>query len=72
MKEAYRASQFTFVYAFCEFSIMMVKEYNLSHIDLTKADIVLRGYAGWNSRRALQNLDKIFPKVLSICGNSLC
>ncbi|KAH1068728.1 hypothetical protein AAZX31_03G050100 [Glycine max] len=62
MKEAYRASQFTFVYAFCEFSIMMVKEYNLSHIDLTKADIVLRGYAGWNSRRALQNLDKIFPK----------
>ncbi|KAL2337066.1 hypothetical protein Fmac_011512 [Flemingia macrophylla] len=26
------------------------------------ADIVLRGYSGWNSRRALQVLDDIFPK----------
>ncbi|RDX60190.1 GDSL esterase/lipase CPRD49, partial [Mucuna pruriens] len=34
----------------------------LSHLYARKADIVLRGYAGWNSRRALQVLDKIFPK----------
>ncbi|KAL4606225.1 hypothetical protein ACB092_09G086200 [Castanea dentata] len=27
-----------------------------------KADIFLRGYSGWNSRRALQVLDQIFPK----------
>ncbi|KAM3737711.1 hypothetical protein ACB098_09G076600 [Castanea mollissima] len=27
-----------------------------------KADIFLRGYCGWNSRRALQVLDQIFPK----------
>ncbi|XP_050243918.1 GDSL esterase/lipase CPRD49-like [Quercus robur] len=27
-----------------------------------KADILLRGYSSWNSRRALQVLDKIFPK----------
>uniref|UniRef100_A0A2P2ILT2 Uncharacterized protein MANES_08G092200 n=1 Tax=Rhizophora mucronata TaxID=61149 RepID=A0A2P2ILT2_RHIMU len=26
-----------------------------------KADVVLRGYSGWNSRRALQVLDKVFP-----------
>ncbi|KAL1804648.1 hypothetical protein ACET3Z_027716 [Daucus carota] len=31
-----------------------------------KADIVLRGYAGWNSRRALQVLDKVFPKTASV------
>ncbi|XP_027336408.1 GDSL esterase/lipase CPRD49-like [Abrus precatorius] len=31
-----------------------------------KADIILRGYAGWNSRRALQVLDKIFPKDATI------
>lgn len=34
----------------------------LSHLYARKADIVLRGYAAWNSRRALQVLDKIFPK----------
>ncbi|KAL2337056.1 hypothetical protein Fmac_011502 [Flemingia macrophylla] len=34
----------------------------LFHLYARKADIVLRGYAGWNSRRALQVLDKIFPK----------
>ncbi|CAN1351264.1 GDSL esterase/lipase At2g38180 [Linum perenne] len=27
-----------------------------------KADIVFRGYSGWNSRNALQVLDKVFPK----------
>ncbi|XP_049362671.1 GDSL esterase/lipase CPRD49-like isoform X2 [Solanum verrucosum] len=30
-----------------------------------KADIVLRGYGGWNTRLALQVLDQIFPKSLS-------
>ncbi|XP_061344460.1 GDSL esterase/lipase CPRD49-like isoform X2 [Gastrolobium bilobum] len=34
----------------------------LSHLYARKADIVLRGYSGWNSRRALQVLDEIFPK----------
>lgn len=28
-----------------------------------QADIVLRGYYGWNSRRAIQVLDRVFPKV---------
>lgn len=31
-----------------------------------KADIVLRGYAGWNSRRALQVLDRVFPKTADV------
>ncbi|XP_042417257.1 GDSL esterase/lipase CPRD49-like [Zingiber officinale] len=31
-----------------------------------KADILVRGYAGWNSRRAVQVLDKIFPKNAAI------
>ncbi|XP_048430592.1 GDSL esterase/lipase CPRD49 isoform X2 [Pyrus x bretschneideri] len=26
------------------------------------ADVLLRGYAGWNSRRALQVLEQVFPK----------
>jgi hypothetical protein len=30
-----------------------------------QADIILRGYIGWNTRRALQVMDKVFPKVLS-------
>ncbi|KAK7283978.1 hypothetical protein RIF29_13728 [Crotalaria pallida] len=34
----------------------------LSHLYARKADIVLRGYAGWNSRRALQVVDEVFPK----------
>ncbi|XAR50841.1 hypothetical protein NMG60_11005290 [Bertholletia excelsa] len=34
----------------------------LADIYARKADILLRGYAGWNSRRALQVLDKVFPK----------
>lgn len=28
---------------------------------------MLRGYSGWNSRRALQVLDQVFPKVLYVC-----
>ncbi|XP_076958838.1 GDSL esterase/lipase CPRD49-like [Bidens hawaiensis] len=31
-----------------------------------KADIVLRGYNGWNSRRAVKILDQIFPKDAAI------
>ncbi|KAL7253406.1 hypothetical protein ACSBR1_007859 [Camellia fascicularis] len=34
----------------------------LADIYARKADILLRGYYGWNSRRAIQVLDKIFPK----------
>ncbi|XP_057979103.1 GDSL esterase/lipase WDL1 isoform X2 [Malania oleifera] len=37
----------------------------LSDIYARKADILLRGYYGWNSRRAIQVLDKVFPKSLS-------
>ncbi|XP_073273368.1 GDSL esterase/lipase CPRD49-like [Primulina huaijiensis] len=29
----------------------------------SKADVLLRGYSGWNSRMALQILDQVFPKV---------
>jgi hypothetical protein len=32
-------------------------------MQLAQADIVMRGYGGWNSRNALQVLDQIFPKV---------
>lgn len=31
-----------------------------------KADVVLRGYAGWNTRLALQVLDQIFPKDAAV------
>ncbi|KAK9920424.1 hypothetical protein M0R45_028979 [Rubus argutus] len=31
-----------------------------------KADILLRGYAGWNSRRALQVLEQVFPKDATV------
>ncbi|XWS67239.1 hypothetical protein CRYUN_Cryun05aG0270300 [Craigia yunnanensis] len=34
----------------------------LADIYARKADIVLRGYAGWNSRRALNVLHQVFPK----------
>ncbi|CAI9298679.1 unnamed protein product [Lactuca saligna] len=34
----------------------------LADIYARKADIFLRGYAGWNSRKALEVLDQIFPK----------
>ncbi|KAM0860560.1 hypothetical protein ACQ4PT_046485 [Festuca glaucescens] len=34
----------------------------LADIYARKADIVLRGYIAWNSRRALQVMDKVFPK----------
>ncbi|KAI3474449.1 hypothetical protein Pfo_029310 [Paulownia fortunei] len=31
-----------------------------------KADILLRGYSGWNSRRALQVLNRVFPKEAAV------
>ena len=31
---------------------------------LLQADILLRGYYGWNSPRAIEVLDHVFPKVL--------
>ncbi|XWS59961.1 hypothetical protein CRYUN_Cryun08bG0167200 [Craigia yunnanensis] len=34
----------------------------LADIYARKADIVLRGYSGWNSRRALKVLAQVFPK----------
>lgn len=34
----------------------------LSEIYSRKADICLRGYAGWNSRRGLEVLEQVFPK----------
>ncbi|KAJ9683813.1 hypothetical protein PVL29_016352 [Vitis rotundifolia] len=34
----------------------------LSDVYARKADIVLRGYYGWNSRRAVQVLHQVFPK----------
>ncbi|CAL5343636.1 unnamed protein product [Camellia sinensis] len=34
----------------------------LADIYARKVDIVLRGYYGWNSRRAVQVLDQVFPK----------
>ncbi|GFY82368.1 SGNH hydrolase-type esterase superfamily protein [Actinidia rufa] len=33
---------------------------------LLYADIFLRGYAGWNSRRALTVLDRVFPKAAAV------
>ncbi|KAL1808988.1 hypothetical protein ACET3Z_025978 [Daucus carota] len=38
----------------------------LSDIYSRKADIILRGYYGWNSRRAIEVLDQIFPKDASV------
>ncbi|KAA8534074.1 hypothetical protein F0562_031733 [Nyssa sinensis] len=38
----------------------------LADIYARKADVLLRGYYGWNSRRALQVLDQVFPKDASI------
>ncbi len=34
-------------------------------ISWLQADILLRGYSGWNTRRAIEALDTIFPKVRS-------
>ncbi|KAJ4756293.1 GDSL esterase/lipase CPRD49 [Rhynchospora pubera] len=34
----------------------------LAHLYSRQADVVLRGYGGWNSRQALQVLPTVFPK----------
>ncbi|XP_044509197.1 GDSL esterase/lipase CPRD49 [Mangifera indica] len=34
----------------------------LADVYARKADIILRGYYGWNSRRAVEVLDQVFPK----------
>ncbi|KAK4345660.1 hypothetical protein RND71_035836 [Anisodus tanguticus] len=44
----------------------MVTSSLLDIIFYKMADILLRGYAGWNSRMALQVLDRIFPKDAEI------
>ncbi|KAJ3680744.1 hypothetical protein LUZ60_015233 [Juncus effusus] len=38
----------------------------LADVYARKADIILRGYLGWNSRRAVQVLDKVFPKDATV------
>ncbi|KAJ4704443.1 GDSL esterase/lipase CPRD49-like [Melia azedarach] len=38
----------------------------LADLYARKADILLRGYSGWNSRRALQVLDQVFPKDAAV------
>ncbi|XP_042481971.1 GDSL esterase/lipase CPRD49 [Macadamia integrifolia] len=38
----------------------------LADIYSRKADILLRGYSGWNSRRALQVVNQVFPKDDSV------
>lgn len=38
----------------------------LADIYARKADIILRGYAAWNSRRGLQVLEQIFPKDAAV------
>ncbi|KAJ8535414.1 hypothetical protein K7X08_023134 [Anisodus acutangulus] len=38
----------------------------LSDIYSRKADVLLRGYYGWNSRRAIQVLDQVFPKDATV------
>ncbi|XP_056172440.1 GDSL esterase/lipase WDL1-like [Syzygium oleosum] len=35
---------------------------SLADLYARKADIILRGYSGWNSRCALEVLEKVFPK----------
>ncbi|ONI24609.1 hypothetical protein PRUPE_2G249500 [Prunus persica] len=38
----------------------------LSDIYSRRADILLRGYFGWNSRRAVEVLDQVFPKDAAV------
>ncbi|KAH7514625.1 hypothetical protein FEM48_Zijuj11G0109200 [Ziziphus jujuba var. spinosa] len=38
----------------------------LADLYARQADIALRGYAGWNSRRALQVLEQVFPKDAAV------
>ncbi|XP_026413030.1 GDSL esterase/lipase CPRD49-like [Papaver somniferum] len=38
----------------------------LADVYARKADVVLRGYSGWNSRRAIQVVDRVFPKDAAV------
>ncbi|KAG9454000.1 hypothetical protein H6P81_006904 [Aristolochia fimbriata] len=38
----------------------------LADVYARKADILLRGYSGWNSRRAVQVIDQVFPMDAAI------
>jgi lysophospholipase L1-like esterase len=38
----------------------------LSEVYARKADIILRGYYGWNSSRALEVVDQVFPKDAAV------
>lgn len=38
----------------------------LTDLYARKADVMLRGYSGWNSRLALQVLDRVFPKDAAV------
>ncbi|KAJ0244171.1 GDSL esterase/lipase CPRD49 [Hirschfeldia incana] len=38
----------------------------LSEVYARKADIILRGYYGWNSTRALEVVDQVFPKDAAV------
>ncbi|KAL0338192.1 UNVERIFIED_CONTAM: GDSL esterase/lipase CPRD49 [Sesamum angustifolium] len=38
----------------------------LADLYARKADFVLRGYSGWNTRMALQVLDQVFPKDAAV------
>ncbi|MQL92302.1 hypothetical protein Taro_024916 [Colocasia esculenta] len=38
----------------------------LADVYARKVDVLVRGYQGWNSRRAVQVLDQVFPKDASI------
>ncbi|KAH0904896.1 hypothetical protein HID58_044399 [Brassica napus] len=38
----------------------------LSEVYARKADIILRGYYGWNSTRAFEVVDKVFPKDAAV------
>ncbi|VFQ81154.1 unnamed protein product [Cuscuta campestris] len=38
----------------------------LADVYARKADILLRGYYGWNSRRAVRVLDQVFPKDAAV------
>ncbi|KAG8377023.1 hypothetical protein BUALT_Bualt09G0125000 [Buddleja alternifolia] len=38
----------------------------LADLYARKADVILRGYSGWNTRMALQVLDQVFPKDAAV------
>ncbi|OVA02688.1 Lipase [Macleaya cordata] len=50
----------------CQFNFWTGEEQLNFASDLEQADIFLRGYFGWNSRRALQVVDQVFPKDAAV------